>query len=105
MICYLIKSLAMSYPEAVEHVRKARHWIDPNSGFRTKLRQLTRSFNNEDDTNSELYEEAGAILAKMHEDHKIIKRSYTRVVKIFNDIFGSVHPYTLDIKNEMDAFL
>lgn len=49
-IAYLMQSFCMSYPEACEHVRKARHWIDPNRGFRARLKELAQGLN--------LYDEA-----------------------------------------------
>jgi hypothetical protein len=103
--CYLIKNLAMSYPEAVEHVRRARHWIDPNSGFREKLRSVAASLENENQKDSIAYEKAGLILHFMRDEHQINRSKYDRVVKVFTDIFGPLHPFTLDVKSEMKSFL
>jgi dual specificity phosphatase 12 len=38
---YLISTLCMSYCEALEHMRKARHWTDPNHGRKIFFSSLT----------------------------------------------------------------
>jgi hypothetical protein len=103
--CYLIKCLAMSYPEALEHVRKARHWINPNVGFREKLKLLAKKLENDNEKENELYERAGSILYFMREEHKINASKYEKILRIFGQIFGPLHPYTLDVRTEMKSFL
>jgi protein-tyrosine phosphatase len=41
VVAYLMHSMGLSYVESCECVRKARHWINPNSGFRKQLVHLS----------------------------------------------------------------
>lgn len=60
-------SINLGYAEACEHVRKSRHFTNPNSGFRKQLMQLSLSKGLDNALDAKRYEKAAKILRKMHE--------------------------------------
>lgn len=104
-IAYLIHKNLMSYEESIEYVRKARHWINPNGGFRRRLKNLVKSLGIYDSKSSKRYEEAGKVLRVMHEKKTITVRNRDIIINTFEEIFGLLHPHTLDISIEMDPFV
>ena len=104
-IAWLIHTNLMSYPEACEYVRKARHWIDPNRGFRSRLRELAEKMGEHSESDSKKYESAGKILKKMHEKKTITPAHRDTVLSIFENVFGELHPHTLDAQMEIQSFV
>lgn len=106
VVGYLITFLGFNYEEAMEHVRRARHWVHPNSGFRKRLRDLaiSKGFADTDEV-SILYEKAEKVIRKMYLRRVISKRQADRVFKIFASVFGKDHPHTLNIVFEVTPYL
>jgi hypothetical protein len=102
---YLIQKYMMSYPEAIEYVRKARHWINPNNGFRQRLKELVSEYSNFSEEKADKYESAGKKLKRMHEKKTISVRDRDYIMNVFEEIFGLLHPHVLDIQTEMEPFL
>lgn len=103
-IAYLIRTFRMTFSEALEHVRKSRHWINPNTGFRKQLLKFSIHLGLID-LQYKKYEKAAIELAKMHFDKKIDYTTYQRIIKTFHQVFGKYHPHTLDVELEMKLFL
>lgn len=104
VIAYLVHSLHMRYPEAFEHVRKARHFILPNKGFRKQLRRYAESQGLEVSEESNRYELAAATLRNMHAKRRIKRHKIVEVARAFEKVFGPLHPHTVDVKAEMRIF-
>lgn len=104
-IAFLMETFLMTYPEATEHVRKARHWIDPNPGFRNKLKVLAQQLGIHNEIDAKKYEEVGKILLNMHKEKTISEKNRNHVLNVFEDVFGEFHPHTISIRLETKPFV
>ncbi len=101
VIAYLIKSMCLNYMEAYETVRKGRHWINPNKGFREQLITWANHLgrNNPEHKIME-YEKARLLLKKMYED-KLNFSEDLEISETFASVFGTYHVHTLDVQEEL----
>lgn len=104
-IAYLIYKFGMDYMEAFEHVRRARHWIGPNQGFRNQLKSFSKTINHVYDYCWDDYDKCIMILYYMHRRQKIESKDSIFVCNTFIQSFGSTHPYTIDVVKEMSYFV
>jgi atypical dual specificity phosphatase len=102
---YLMITNTMSFPEAFEIVRKSRHFVKPNRGFRSKLRGLAKKLGKYDLEQIKKYDQCLKYLLAMHEKKTIDIKTRDTVLNIYEDIFGLYHPHTLDVNLEMESFL
>lgn len=102
VIAYLMVMMRMNYLEAYETVRKARHWIKPNRGFRSKLINLS-AFLGRPVTSKQVgrYEHARMILYRLYEKDGMDMSEEINVQEIFEDIFGTYHIHRSDIDHEL----
>lgn len=104
----MIKLYHIKLTEAMEMVRRQRWWIQPNEGFIQQLiGRIGIEFPELSESKEEIksYLECLAILYKMYKyDKNISTRQQNKILKIYNDLFGPQHPYTLDIYFETVSF-
>jgi len=101
VIAYLIKNMCFNYLEAFETVRKARHWINPNKGFREQLIKWSENFERSNSENNiEEYDRARFLLKKMNEKG-INFAEEMQILESFSNIFGEYHIHTIDIGEEL----
>lgn len=111
VMAYLMATAGMTYPEAHEHVRKARHFVCPNHGFRRQLREFAARCGHAADRGPEAadaalrYERAAGTLRNMYRARRLSWRRASGVVAAFERAFGAHHPHCVDVKLEMYAFL
>lgn len=113
VVAYLIYTFGYDYAEAQEHVRRARWWHDGNPGFRKQLKDFTVSLTGLKTGDPRLtalqkkwtaYEELGPTLRKMHAKRHIQPELASTVQQKFDVIFGPAHPFSLQIREELDFF-
>lgn len=98
VIAFLIRTMCLNYLEAFETVRKARHWINPNKGFREQLMRWSESLGRDlsmDHVSS--YEYARLVLRKLHESD-IGFQDEMKLGEIFHQIFGTYHVHSIDLQ-------
>lgn len=104
----MVKLYNIKLTEAIETVRRQRWWIQPNEGFINQLNErIKKEFPNLSESKDEikLYFESMSLLNKLHKvDRKISPKQEAKVLESFNRIFGSFHPFTLDVYFEMFSF-
>ena len=106
VIAYMMFEYGMSFANATEHVRRARHWIRPNPGFFRKLMDLSKALKTDHDSKHwEGYLTSFNILWDMHDKRSISPISKTFVEKAFASCFGKKHPNTLDVGRELSCFV
>lgn len=102
IIAYLIKYYCMRFTEAFETVRKARHWINPNSGFITRLKIWANQNGlgeSEDIINT--YIEAKTLLRRFYESYGITSLEEDEILNLFFSVFGRYHQHIVDVKEEL----
>jgi atypical dual specificity phosphatase len=104
VMAFLMRHYTMSYQEAFEHVRRARHWVCPNRGFRAQLRFVCNQNGTYDIEKIKVYDRASKYLRRMHKEKTIDQRHYAFVNDAFAYAFGELHPNTLDVQTEMQPF-
>lgn len=101
VIAYLIKIFCLDYLEAFEMVRKARDWINPNKGFRSKLIQWSKQLGRPVDPEKiSQYDKTRSLLKKLYHDNISFNEQVT-ITTSFEDIFGLYHFHTIDIRQEL----
>lgn len=105
VICYLMQEKFMSYIEALETCRRARHWVRPNSGFTDKLMKLNRKLNRSGTKEEiELYEQAFLILRHVNQGtYKINPVDKQFIVESFKTVFGKNHENIILVEDELSA--
>lgn len=104
VIAYLITAYCLSYLEAYETVRKGRHWINPNAGFRNTLISWSAS-HGRPISKSKLakYDTARSLLrqAYLNEPPGLVPADEDKVHEIFREVFGPYHVHTSDLQDEI----
>jgi hypothetical protein len=106
IMAYLIKHYCLTYTESFETVRKARHWVSPNQGFREKLKEwAVKNNRSEPIENINLYQRTRQLIHDIYEDKRDADREdRENIISAFEVVFGDYHQHTLDIKEELMIF-
>lgn len=102
MAYYLMRSKGLTYWEALETIRSARFFINPNNGFRKKLKQAF--YDRRDIVKEQIYEVCEKILAEMYSrksDLSIL--DFNKVCMGFDTVFGSTSHHTMNIRNVSES--
>lgn len=102
VMSYLIKTYTYGYADAYETVRKGRFFVNPNKGFKGRLRRLARQVTGEEEKGQKEYDEAVSILQADYAGRSIPEDKRCEVVRIFGQLFGPFHPHVLDLYAELE---
>lgn len=106
VVCaYLIAHKGLSYMEALEHVRRARHFVCPNSSFRGALKMFSADKHTAHDLSYwTFYDEAFQKLGDMYQNASIVSSDAREILSLFSHCFGIEHPFTRNVFDEITTF-
>lgn len=104
----MMRHYGYNYCQAFEYVRRARHWIDPNKGFRKQLKKhqhiIDKTIVAVPEELEKDYDHASQVLGLMYQKRKIKQDLIRKIANTYISIFGMEHQFSIDVYEEMQNF-